>query len=628
MRDRIEYAKLDWGDGTSPRSFSFDDIYFAEDGPAETRHVFLGGNDLPARFANAQRFTIGEIGFGTGLNFLVAWDAWAHAPKPARARLNFLSVEKFPLAPSDMAKAHGAWPALEEKAARLRAVLPPAFPGAFQCAVDDNVTLTLIYGDALDAFDQAEAAVDAWFLDGFAPAKNPDLWSPELIAAIARLSAPRATFATFTVAGAVRRALEGAGFDLDKRAGFGRKRDMLAGRLTSPPHHSSRKPWFDTRTPVPFDPSTRVAIIGAGIAGASLAHALRSAGYSPTIIEAEEPAHGASGNPAGLVMPRLDVDDTPAARFHAAAYIHTIRLLNELNSDFFHPCGVQRLATTDKEKSRQARLLSGGALPDDWMTADKDAVTYPQAGVIDPSAFVTALIGETPVLNARVITIERNERGWRLKTTGGAHECDAVIIANAHDARWFVQLRGLPLTGSAGQIEWFETGQAPKTALAFGPYVAPCPTGGVVMGATYAPVAVGVIPRFTKEATEATLAAIANVRPEIVGALSPDESKPRVSIRCTTPDRLPIAGAVPDWGYYSGAYDGLRTGKQQAYPPAEAMAGLYTLTGLGSRGLVTAPLCAAMIAAEIAGAPAPVEADVAEALHPARFFIRDLKRGK
>ena len=148
------------------------------------------------------------------------------------------------------------------------------------------------------------------------------------------------------------------------------------------------------------------------------------------------------------------------------------------------------------------------------------------------------------------------------------------------------------------------------------------------MGATYAPVAVGVIPRFTKEATEATLAAIANVRPEIVGTLSPDESKPRVSIRCTTPDRLPIAGAVPDWGYYSGAYDGLRTGKQQAYPPAEAMAGLYTLTGLGSRGLVTAPLCAAMIAAEIAGAPAPVEADVAEALHPARFFIRDIKRGK
>ena len=124
-----------------------------------------------------------------------------HAPKPAGARLNFLSVEKYPLAPSDMAKAHGAWPALEEKAARLRAVLPPAFPGAFQCAVDDDVTLTLIYGDALDAFDQAEAAVDAWFLDGFAPAKNPDLWSPELIAAIARLSAPRATFATFTVAG-------------------------------------------------------------------------------------------------------------------------------------------------------------------------------------------------------------------------------------------------------------------------------------------------------------------------------------------------------------------------------------------------------------------------------------------
>ena len=629
MRERIEYAKLDWGDGTSPRSFLFDDIYFASDGQAESRHVFLAGNDLPARFAHARRFTIGEIGFGTGLNFLVAWDAWARAQKPANARLHFLSVEKHPLAPDDMAKAHSAWPALEKKAARLRVVAPPAFPGVFHCAVDESVTLTLIYSDALDALGRVEAAIDAWFLDGFAPAKNPDLWSPELAREIARLSAPGASFATFTVAGAVRRALEGAGFDPEKRAGFGRKRDMLAGRLTATQARELRKPWFNTRDTAPFAPAARIAIIGAGIAGASLAHALRRAGYAPTIFEAEKPANGASGNPAGLIMPRLDVDDTPAARFHAAAYLHTVRLLiNDLPGDFFRSCGVLRLATTDKETVRQARLLAGAVLPDGWMTAEENGVAYPQGGVVDPTAFVKALIGATPVVNARVITIERQEKGWRLKTTKGADNWDAVIIANAHDAMWFVQLRGLPLAGSAGQVDWFANAEAPARAIAFGPYAAPCPAGGLVVGATYAPIAIGVIPRFSKEATETTLAAIEKVRPDLTGAVSAEESEPRVSVRCTTPDRAPIAGPVPDWGYYAGAYDGLRTGLKRDYPRGESLPGLYVLTGLGSRGLVTAPLCAAMIAAEIAGAPSPVEADVAEALHPARFYIRDLKRNR
>ncbi len=628
MREKIEYAKLDWGEGNSPRSFLFDDIYFASDGQAESRHVFLAGNDLPARFAKRRQFTIGEIGFGTGLNFLVAWDAWARAQKPANARLHFLSVEKHPLAPDDMAKAHSAWSALEKKAARLRAVLPLAFPGVFQCAVDDDVLLTLIYGDALNALGAVEAAVDAWFLDGFAPAKNPDLWSPALAKEIARLSAPGASFATFTVAGAVRRALEGAGFDIEKRAGFGRKRDMLAGRLAERPAEALRKPWFDTRKSAPLDSTARIAIIGAGIAGASVADALRRAGYAPTIFEAEKPASGASGNPAGLIMPRLDADNTPAARFHTSAYLHNVRLLNDLPGDFFQSCGVLRLAITDKEAARQARLLADGALPDGWMTAEEDGIAYPQGGVVDPAAFVAALIDETPIEIARVITIEKRENGWLLKTTKGVSEWDAVIIANAHDAMWYVQLRSLPLAGSAGQIEWFEKAAAPSRAVAFGPYAAPCPAGGLVIGATYAPIAIGVIPRFSDEATETTLAAVEKARPDLVAGLQASASKPRVSIRCTTPDRLPIAGPVPDWGYYAGAYDGLRTGLKADYLPAETLPGLYVLTGLGSRGLVTAPLCAAMIAAEIAGAPSPVEADVAEVLHPARFFIRDLKRNR
>lgn len=633
VRNRIEYAELDWGapiqsDG-GPRSFLYDDVYFSGDGPAESDHVFLTGNDLPSRFEHCQCFTIGELGFGTGLNFLAAWSAWSRVSKNNGAHLHFLSVEKAPFRIEDLERAHAAWPDLAAYSVRLRDALPPAFYGTHHIKIADDVTLTLLYGDAFEVLSHAEANVDAWFLDGFSPAKNPGMWRPELMAELARLSAPHATFATFTVAGAVRRALGGAGFTLEKRTGYGRKREMLAGqRAHPPPPKSTRAPWFDTRRSAPLNQTTRIAIIGAGIAGASLANALRDVGYAPDIYEADKPASGASGNAAGLIMPRLDIGDTPAGRFHAAAYLHAIRLLNNMPDGAFNACGVRQLIASDKERERQAKLLNIGALPDGWITEIDNGVSYPHGGVVDPAALVEALIAETPIIDARVITIERAQTSWRLKTTKGNRDVDVVIIANAHDARWFVQMRGLTLLGSAGQIDWFPNAQAPKSAIAFGPYTAPAPGGGVVIGATYAPVSIGTIPRFSSEATRSNIAAIAAALPDLAASLDPAASRPRVAIRCTTPDRLPVVGPVPDWGAYAGAYDGLRTGRKADYPPGECLRGLYALTGLGSRGLVTAPLCAAMIAAEISGAPAPVDAEIAEALHPARFYIRDLKRNR
>jgi len=631
MRERIDTARVDWGgspvEGGAPRSFLYDDIYFSDAGAAESEHVFLAGNDLPQRFVGAAQFSIGELGFGTGLNFLVAWKAWDESEKTPNARLHFFSVEKYPLAPDDLEKAHAAWPALSDYAKALRRALPPGYPGIHQIEIADDVTLTLLYGDARDVLKSAEGAIDAWFLDGFSPAKNPEMWAPDLFAEIARISAQDATFATFTVAGDVRRALNGAGFDIEKRLGFGRKREMLVGRLgLSSQKQSHRAPWFETQRAGALKRTAKIVIIGAGIAGASLAHALRRAGYAPVIYEATAPASGASGNPAGLVMPRLDVGDTPAGRFHAAAYLHTIRLLKDMPAGVFNACGVNHLVANEKDKTRQQKLIETAALPENWLTDTGNGIRYPQGGVVDPKQFVAALMGETPINIARVITIEKTQGGWRLKTTSGNDDVDAVIIANAHDARWFVQARGLPLSGSAGQLDWFPEAKAPDTAFAFGPYAAPAPVGGLMIGATYAPETIGSIPRFSREATESNIAAVARERPDLVAGLDPATTTPRVSIRCTTPDRLPIAGAAPDWGFYAGAYDGLRTGSKTDYVRGESLPHLYFLTGLGSRGLVTAPLCAAIIAAEIAEAPAPVASDIAEALHPARFYIRDLKR--
>lgn len=628
---RIDKATLDWdASGTAPRSVFFDDVYFSGDGPAETAHVFLAGNGLPARFADALRLHIGELGFGTGLNFLVAWEVWAKAKKPAGAKLHFFSVEAFPFSVGDMARAHEAWPALAERSKALREALPPPHPGFHQLALDDDVTLTLFFGEALDGFSRAEGEIDAWFLDGFAPAKNPDMWSPELFTELARLSNPGATFSTFTVAGAVRRALEAAGFEWEKREGFGRKREMLAGRINAPPLAEKRAPWFAKQTHR-MKPGARIAVIGAGVAGASLARALKGAGFNPSVYDAFGAASGASGNPAGLVMPRLDLGDTPAGRFHAQAYIHTLQLIEQLQRTgerIFNPCGVLHHAGNDKERERQLKLLEQYALPAGWIEQRDEGLFFPQGGVIDPPAFVRALLGEAPLTTEKVRRLEKSDNGWRVLTGAAQDEFDAVVLANGLNALRFADARTLPLGGSAGQIDWFPDATAPEHAHAFGPYAAPAPNSGVVIGATYAPVGIGAEARFTAEATASNIAAVARTMPELASSLDPATSRPRASVRCTTPDRLPVVGPLPDWAFYGAAYDDLRLGKQKDYPPARMREGLYILTGLGSRGLVTAPLAAAIIAAEMTGAPSPVDIGVAEALHPARFFIRDYKRAR
>ena len=636
--ESIKTAKLDWSatgeNGVAPRSVFFDDIYFAEDGPAETKHVFLTGNGLPKRFERQQSFVIGELGFGTGLNLLCALESWRRSAKPSDARLHFFSIEAHPFSPEDMAKAHCNWPGLSHLSKKLRRVLPPTAAGLHRVDLDDNATLQLFYGDALDGLKQFEGRVDAWFLDGFSPSKNPAMWSPELMAHVGRLSADRASIATFTVAGAVRRALESAGFEIEKAPGFGKKREMLRGRLKSASTYVSRRaPWFMAAPKTTCEPGARIAVIGAGVAGASLAHAARRAGLQPTLFEATSPASGASGNPAGLIMPRLDLGDSPAARFHLSAYIYAVQLLRELNekSDarIYGACGAILHADNTKERERQDKLMSAKALPSEWLKQHEDGIYFPQAGVVDAPAYVNALLGESIVRKKMISRIAPDGGSWRLGAADGDEGVfDAVVFANSLASLRFVQMRSLPLSGSAGQIDYFPTARPPTNAHAFGPYAAPAPRGGLVIGATYAPLETNAAVSPSRDKTLENLANISDVMPALVKDLRPTDSTPRAAVRCVTPDRMPVAGAVPDWGYYGGAYDGLRTGKKSDYPSAKRLPGLYALTGFGSRGLVTAPLAAAAIVADIAGAPAPIEAQVAEALDPARFFIRNLKRSR
>lgn len=224
MSDQNEYAQLDWRDGKIPVARRFDDPYFSlDDGIAETGHVFLAGNDLPMRFAAG--FRIAELGFGTGLNLLCAWKAWEEAGQTTP--LQFTSFEAFPMAPEDITKAQSAWPELQVHAARFAQL----WDGAAGILDAPTLSARVIYGDARQTLPNWAGKADAWFLDGFSPAKNPELWGADLMAQVASHTAKGGSFATYTAAGHVRRALASAGFQVTRSAGFGRKRHMSRGFL-------------------------------------------------------------------------------------------------------------------------------------------------------------------------------------------------------------------------------------------------------------------------------------------------------------------------------------------------------------------------------------------------------------
>ncbi len=637
----LSYADVDWGadeHAAKLRSRQFDDIYFSDDGLAETEHVFINGNALRARFATVRSFTIAELGFGTGLNILAAWRAWRETSKPSGARLHFISVEAHPVGIEDMARAHSAWRELEDLAATLRAALPPPLEGFHYLDLANDVSLLLLVGEAGEMLRRVEAQVDAWFLDGFSPAKNPEMWRPSVCAEIARLSRRGSTFATFTVARSVVDNLTTAGFVTQKLRGAGKKRDMLAGAFEGASDEATvRSAWFARSKPIHRPDIFRLGIIGGGVAGAALAHAAQRAGLEPAIIDPEGLARGASGNAAGLIMPRLDLGPTPAAHFSRAAFVHAVRLLERFGQPIFNQCGVTLSAADKADLPKLRRLYEAELLPADWLSWTPQGLRFLRGGVVDPAAYVAALADGAQLLRQEALRIEHGGDALTIVCVDGArHEFSAVIIANSLAALSFSNVRSTPLSGSIGQIDWFPEAPASSSAIAWGPYLIPAPGGGAIIGATRAPIGDNVRTRVaaltnteaSASATEVNLAAMRRYDPTAAAVLEGKKTISRASLRCETPDRLPLVGPLPDWGFFGSAYDPLRYGRQIAYPPAEYQRGVFIAAGFGSRGLVTAPLCADMVIAELTGGPSPVPTEIAEALHPGRFFIRSLKRAQ
>lgn len=619
-----------WDDDGTPRSLRYGDIYYSpRDGLAESRHVFLSGVGAPDLWRGRDHVVIAETGFGTGLNFLACWDLWRRTTKDAA--LDYIAVEGHPLEQSQLARALQLWPELADLAAPLIAAWPHRVPGYHHLAFDNGrVRLLLLFGDAIHVLRQLEAAVDAWFLDGFAPARNPEMWSAALFAEIARLSRPQARIASFTVAGAVRRGLEAQGFAVEKAPGFGAKRECLRGGFAGAAPAATRPaPWF---APAPPASGRRIAVIGGGIAGLMTAHALKTAGADPVLFErGSHLLPEASGNPAAIVEPWIDLGQSPTARLAQAASLHALRWYGARGRSQFEPCGV---LLKDEDPTRLRRIASSGLLPAEAMMPVADGLLFPSAGIVHTAPLAAALAADLDVrLGVAVEGIGEDGDGWQLSAAGGRPiaRADAVVLAAAFACDG---LGGFPLSLVArrGQISYLPAGLAVDRVISGGVYVTPPveTADGLrhLVGATFNP-ADPSSEGWRGETVEDHKANLRGLAALLPGVALPEAAavRGRTGLRATTVDHLPLVGGMPAADYIRD-YQGLARGRREIYPPARYRRGLYVITALGARGYLTAPLLAQSLTALILGLPNPLPRSLMDALHPGRQAIRTLRRSR
>ena len=580
MPEALVPATLRFQDGT-PYSEAFADVYHnASGGIPKKRHVFLAGNSLPQRWAGRARFVIFETGFGLGLNFLVTLQAWRRDPARCR-RLHFVSIEKHPFHVADLRTAHLAYPEVRDEAAELHARWPVLVPGMHRLEFGD-VVLTVVFGD-VRALRDLRLSADAFYLDGFAPAKNPDMWTPQVMRSLSRLAAPGATAATWSVASGVRAALEECGFASEKRAGYGEKREMLVAR--------------NLRTDNAHPSITRhAAVIGAGLAGAAVCERLCARGWDVELYERHAgPAQEASGNHAGAFHPIVTPDDSIFARLARAAFLYSLSQFKRYGARW-DPCGVLQLARDAKEEASQRASIAALALPPQYAqyVTREEASThagvplqaaglwFPQAGWIKPESLVRAQLDAC---------------GGRLTTRYGAElsslpDAPVVILANSADAPKLHPVPHLRLRRVRGQLTYLAM-EGPRVVVLRGGMVLPPVEGTCVIGASYDIDDDAAGPRAESDAgnlerLQKILGAEVNIPREPQGS--------RVAFRSVTPDRLPVAGRLADGVFGAFAY--------------------------GSRGLIWSALAAELIASQLEGEPLPLEGKLADALDPARFARR------
>ncbi|MDN7744902.1 bifunctional tRNA (5-methylaminomethyl-2-thiouridine)(34)-methyltransferase MnmD/FAD-dependent 5-carboxymethylaminomethyl-2-thiouridine(34) oxidoreductase MnmC [Burkholderia multivorans] len=649
MPDRLVPATLAFRDDGTLVSPAYGDIYHSAAGAiAQANHVFVAGNGLPARWQQRRTFTIVETGFGTGCNFLATWAAWRDDPARCE-RLHFVSVEKHPFSREDLRRAAAhivANTTISANVDELADAWPPLVPGLHRLEFDaGRVVLTLVFGDALERLPTLVARADAFYLDGFAPSKNADLWSIDVFRALARMADERATFATYSSSGVVKRALDEAGFAYRKVDGFAGKRAMLVGEYAPRwrmRRHEPPRAW-------PNAAARRALVIGAGVAGCAVVERLAARGWNVTLIERHERiASEASGNPAGVFHPLMTRDDNVASRLTRAGFLYAVarwRALEKGGHAFARSTrGMVHLAESADDFARMRDAFDALGAPSDYAKLlDTDAarayldlpvahggLLFPHGGAVWPAALADAQCAAAGdrvqrLTRTEVARLQRNGDEWHALDAHGRTLAQApvVVLANAGDAVRLAGLRHVALQPVRGQLTLLPAGSAsplPCPAMGDG-YAVPLDDGTLLIGATFEPDDVDPAIRVAGHAEN--LERVRRLLPGLIDDVPAlDTLRGRVAFRWVAGDRLPLIGPLADEAQAVANARALSGAKARDLP---RMPGLYGAFGYGSRGLVWAALGAELIASQLDGEPWPIERELAEAVDPARFLIRALR---
>jgi tRNA 5-methylaminomethyl-2-thiouridine biosynthesis bifunctional protein len=683
--EKIQAANIQWDQEGQPKSKDFDDVYFNTDsGIDESRYVFINPSQLQQRWSrlfstdetNCSTFTILETGFGTGLNFLSTWLEWrlflnkrkteCNKECNKKTHLHYISIEKFPLSTNQLAKALSLFPQLKEFSDPLIAEYPLLIKGFHSLQFKhQNLTLTLIFDDVNTALPQLNGPIDAWYLDGFAPAKNPDMWGDNLYRSMAALSRENTSLATFTSAGDVRRGLTASGFKLNKVSGFGMKREMMYGTFIQSQgplrnKFESLKPWLSPAKTLIKD----IAIIGAGIAGCTTAYALARRGFKVTVFDPNGIANEASGNPQGAMYAKLAAGEATHSNIYVQGYLQSLRWLKQqlAPGDGWDNCGLIQLASSEKESARQKKFIENTDYPTELLhgisqekasdisglTMNCGGLFFPEAGWVSPQRLCQELL-KHPLITYQQENINRliqlNESDsdtsiWKLQSEdlNESLNFSHVVIACANKSQQLLPDSYLPTKSIRGQLTYLpeENGNPSsklKTVLCGKGYIAPASNGKLCLGASYN--IKDDEPNMRLVDHQKNLDYLDDFGEEFK-ALHQElnqkdaQSYPgRTGFRCTTPDYLPMAGPLLDEPKFDQEFTAIRKNLAR-YPRQQAptLSGLYLNIGHGSRGLTSAPLCAELVASYICGENFPLAKDHAEALLPGRFYIREMVRNK
>lgn len=613
-----------------PYSEIFDDIYFnPAQGLAETEYVFLKANHLKEKLSTLSSLSIGELGFGTGLNFLATLNLWQSLPGP-KAELHYFSIEKFPLTQDLLQKAHALFPELAPAAQLLQQHYPLLLNGFHAITLIPNaVYLYLLIGDVNDMLPQIEGPIDVWFLDGFAPAKNKEMWHEALFHAIAERSHTHTCLSTFSAAGAVKRALSAASFKISKIKGFGMKREMLTAQYTRP-FKSPIPPWF-SRPPVTTI-CKKVAIIGAGLSGLLNAYHLQEAGFSVEVFDQSESLPNAqSRNPAMLLKPYLSPNLNFFDQYYTQGFLGVKHLIKTIAPQAVISKGLLDIAVSSKKQEKLAKIFEKRSIPADFATllnADAasalagmeityPALYYPEAQIIEPACLVECLLAK--FADSVIIHL-----GYKADPVHLRKKFDAVILASGANA--CLDFSAFALSLSPGQVSICKQNsvlQKFKIALAYEGYCIPDASGNWILGSS-----------FRKDASLEILAKdhLQNLNylnkaiPSMADSIKPTALQGFTGMRLAARDHLPLIGGLPILEQWANDFDRLRFGDHRYnYPEASYEPGIYFTLAHGSKGLSSSFMASKIITALLTQRPLPVGLSLWNALQPARFWLRTLK---